>query len=219
MPNPLNRFKTRRQSVNVLQPDEPQQNQEQLTFSGEAKRAGTAVRNALLLRRKTDPRHYRSDGYAQDQHAWQCPDCNFPWGQTNSREVWFAGSHSDVGGGEVNTSKEKHKNNLSNPSLLWMIQQIDALGLRIHWVRKDFDDIPTVKAYFDAKAAPPASKPSSPTGTESRLPQPVLDELQKDVGGKLHDTLRGITPWWLLEFIPLWKHFLDGNKQQCKELK
>ncbi|KAG8893395.1 hypothetical protein FRC00_010573 [Tulasnella sp. 408] len=242
MPNPLNRFRTRRQSVDLLQSDQPQQNQEQLTFSGGVKRVGTAIRNTLLLRRKTDPRHYRSDNHAQDQHAWQCPDCNFPWGQTNSREVWFAGSHSgmgrnpaehevklthgrfvDVGGGEVNTSKEKHKNNLSNPSLLWMIQQIDAhadaLGLRIHWVRKDFDDIPTVKAYFDAKAAPPSSKPSSPTGTESKLPQQVLDELQKDVKGKLHDTLRGITPWWLLEFIPLWKHFLDGNKQQCKELK
>lgn len=237
MPNPLNRFKTRRQSVNVLQPDQPDQpqpNQEQWTFSGGVKRAGTALRNGLLLRRKTDPRHYRSDGYAQDQHAWKCPDCNFPWGQTNSREVWFAGSHSDVGGGEVNTSKDKHKNNLSNPryielpsqersnllltrtssSLLWMIQQIDAhvdaLGLRIHWVRKDFDDIPTVKAYFDAKAGPPSSKPSSPTGNESKLPQPVVDELRKDVKGKLHDTLRGITPWWLLEFIPLWKHFLDG---------
>lgn len=153
------------------------------------------------------------------------------------------GRFVDVGGGEVNTSKDKHKNNLSNPryielpsqersnllltrtssSLLWMIQQIDAhvdaLGLRIHWVRKDFDDIPTVKAYFDAKAGPPSSKPSSPTGNESKLPQPVVDELRKDVKGKLHDTLRGITPWWLLEFIPLWKHFLDGTKQQCKELK
>ncbi|KIO32131.1 hypothetical protein M407DRAFT_18941 [Tulasnella calospora MUT 4182] len=223
MPNPLARLKTRRQSVNVDGSGQPQPNQEQVTFSEGVKWAGTAVRNTLLFRRKTDPRHYRSDNHAGDQHAWQCQDCNFPWGETNCKEVWFAGSHSDVGGGEVNTFKEKHKNNLSNPSLLWMVQQIDHAGVGILWAPDAFEDVPTVKAYFDAKPGPNSPKTSSPTassptGTESKLPPSVLDELHKDVKGKFHDSLRGITPWWLLEYIPLWKHFLDDNKQQCKEL-
>ncbi|KIO32129.1 hypothetical protein M407DRAFT_18939 [Tulasnella calospora MUT 4182] len=219
MPNPLKRFRAPRQSVDVDGWDQ----QEPVTFSEGVKLAGTAVRNALLFRRRTEPRHYRADGHPEDRHAWQCPDCNFPWRETNCKEVWFAGSHSDVGGGEVNTFKEKHKNNPSNPSLLWMVQQIDAAQVGILWAHDAFEDVPTVKAYFDAKRGlnlpnPSSQIASSPTGTESKLPPSVLGELHKDVRGKFHDSLGGITPQWVLEYIPLWKHFLDGNKQQCKEL-
>ncbi|KAG8923715.1 hypothetical protein FRC01_012447, partial [Tulasnella sp. 417] len=191
MPNPLNRLKTRRQSVNV---GGSEQNQEPLTISGRVKLVGTAISmpgNAQI-----------ATSHGEKQTAEKC----------------------DVGGGEVNTFKEKHKNNLSNPSLLWMVQQIDASGVGILWAHDAFDDVPTVKAYFNAKRDSNLPKPStsptasSPTGTESKLPPPILDELKKDVKSKPHDSLRGITSWWLLEFIPLWKHFLDGNKQQCKEL-
>ncbi|KIO32128.1 hypothetical protein M407DRAFT_18938 [Tulasnella calospora MUT 4182] len=209
MPNHLNRFKTRRQSVNV---------EEQVRFSEEAKLVGTAVRNTLLFRRKADQTQYRSDRHTEDQHAWQCPDCNFPWGETNCREVWFAGSHSDVGGGEVDTFEAEHRNNLSNPSLLWMVQQIDAARVGILWAPDAFDDVPTVKAHFDEKLESNFMSPKSPQGTESKLPQPVLYELHKDVEGKLHNSLGGITPWWLLEYIPSWKNFLDDNNQQWKEL-
>ncbi|KIO32133.1 hypothetical protein M407DRAFT_18943 [Tulasnella calospora MUT 4182] len=112
---------------------------------------------------------------------------------------------------------------MDSSSLLWMVQQIDAAGVGNLWAPDAFEDVPTVKAYFDAKResnSPKTSSPkvSPPTRTESKLPPSVLKELQKDVKGKLHDSLEGISLWWLLEYIPLWKHFLDGNKQQCKEL-
>ncbi|KAG8952366.1 hypothetical protein FRC04_004794 [Tulasnella sp. 424] len=219
MPNALSRLKTRRQSLNVGQEQQPP---EPLT-----KIIGTAIRNTLLLRRRTDGRHYRSVVDEKDGHTWQCPDCNFPWGETDCKEVWFAGSHSvtigarsaDVGGGEIDTLKEEHRNNLANPSLLWMVQQIDTRVAGICWAPDAFDDIPTLKAYFDAKRGPTSAKPRTREGSESVLPESVLDELKKDVQGTVHDSLGGVTSWWLLEYIPLWKPFLDGNKQQWKELK
>lgn len=100
-----------------------------------------------------------------------------------------------------------------------MVQQIDTRVAGICWAPGAFDDIPTLKAYFDAKREPTSAKPRTPGGSESVLPESVLEELKKDVQGKVHDSLGGVTSWWLLEYIPLWKHFLDGNKQQWKELK
>ncbi|KAG8952364.1 hypothetical protein FRC04_004792 [Tulasnella sp. 424] len=206
-----------------------QQTQEKPTLLEGLKLIGTAIRNILFLRRRTDPTHYRSDSDVNDEHARQCPDCNFPWGgKTDCREVWFAGSHSDVGGGEVDTLKQK--NNLANPSLLWMVQQFDTKVAGVCWAPRAFDDIPTLKEYFKAKDDfASGKKRSTSRESESVLPQSappqwelppsVLKELEKDVQGKVHDPLGGVSLWWLLEYVPLWKHFLDENKQQWKELK
>ncbi|KAG8976275.1 hypothetical protein FRC05_004191 [Tulasnella sp. 425] len=138
--------------------------------------------------------------------------------RTAKKCVTIGARSADVGGGEIDTLKEEHRNNLANPSLLWMVQQIDTRVAGICWAPDAFDDIPTLKAYFDAKRGPTSAKPRTREGSESVLPESVLDELKKDVQGTVHDSLGGVTSWWLLEYIPLWKPFLDGNKQQWKEL-
>ncbi|EIW85619.1 hypothetical protein CONPUDRAFT_47217, partial [Coniophora puteana RWD-64-598 SS2] len=43
------------------------------------------------------------------------------------KEVWFAGCHSDVGGG----NKINHDFQMTNPSLLWMKMQAESAGLEI----------------------------------------------------------------------------------------
>lgn len=154
-----------------------------------------------------------------------------------------------------------------------MIQEIERSRMGFCWAEDAFQDIPTVKAWFDSLKQPnraesptqtrqldpqnelaqvqtprepnavdihnelpqedtraelaqagvrqetPQANPPSPTLSKWAMPPSVIEELQKDVQGAMHDSLGGVTPWWFLEFIPLWKHFLDKDKQQWKELK
>ncbi|KAG8976277.1 hypothetical protein FRC05_004193 [Tulasnella sp. 425] len=148
-----------------------QQTQEKPTLLEGLKLIGTAIRNILFLRRRTDPTHYRSDS-----------------------------------------------------------DQFDTKVAGVCWAPRAFDDIPTLKEYFKAKDDfASGKKRSTSRESESVLPQSappqwelppsVLKELEKDVQGKVHDPLGGVSLWWLLEYVPLWKHFLDENKQQWKELK
>ncbi|KAG8948610.1 hypothetical protein FRC00_008520 [Tulasnella sp. 408] len=209
--SPLYWLNPLRQNSTGSGPNQPQRNQEQRTVRERAKRASIAVRHTVRLRRETDPRHYRADFDSKDKEGRKSVNYSPSWAITDCKEVWFAGSHSDVGGGEVNTSEDGHKNNLANPSLLWMVQQIDALEAGICWALDAFDDVPTLKAYF-------SHKQTSNNDPEAKLSQTVIEELQKDVSGKVHDSLGRVTPWWFLEFVPVWKHFLDDNKVQWKEL-
>ncbi|KAG9038118.1 hypothetical protein FS837_001313, partial [Tulasnella sp. UAMH 9824] len=101
--------------------------------------------------------------------------CNYPWRETDWREVWFAGSHN-VGGGEVNTSKVKHRNHLANPSLLWMVQQMDDAGLKIEWAQNAFDDNPTLSRYFAYRG--PGGEPAHANPEHQKQ---VQEELEKDV--------------------------------------
>ncbi|KAG9041643.1 hypothetical protein FS837_011940 [Tulasnella sp. UAMH 9824] len=108
---------------------------------------------------------------------------------------------TDVGGGEVDTSKAKHRNNLANPSLLWMVQQIKDAGLKIQWACNVFDDIPTLQLYFASLAGnePGTSSDHSTSNdqeqVESNLPPEVLEELRKDIRGALHNRLSGPPSW------------------------
>jgi len=68
----------------------------------------------------------------------RCPDTlsvsfgpNHHARETNVQEVWFAGCHSDVGGGNAKDSK---RHALSNVPLRWMLREINLnLGGRIHF--------------------------------------------------------------------------------------
>ncbi|VDB86472.1 unnamed protein product [Peniophora sp. CBMAI 1063] len=60
--------------------------------------------------------------------------------QPHTKEVWFAGTHSDVGGG----NEENKSLNRTRPSLRWMFSEASAAGLRFdHFIRnsEDIDDI------------------------------------------------------------------------------
>ncbi|KAG8905239.1 hypothetical protein FRB99_000406 [Tulasnella sp. 403] len=57
---------------------------------------------------------------------------------TDSKEVWFAGCHADVGGGSV---PDDSTYKLANPSLGWMINEIVAANTGIIFKKNAFQDI------------------------------------------------------------------------------
>ncbi len=92
--------------------------------------------------------------------------------QQNAKEVWFAGSHSDVGGGH-----KRHDSGLSQFPLIWMIGEAKASGLKIFDRMADY--VTGVKPWTK--------------DTDYLYPAP-------DVKAKLHQSLTW--PWKPLEIIP-----------------
>lgn len=109
-------------------------------------------------------------------------------------------------------------------SLLWMVQQIQDVGLKIEWAHNAFDDIPTLKLYLATLACSEPGASSNQISSanqgdvQSNLPPDVLEELRKDVNAVRHDRLSGFSPWWMLEGVPSWKYSLDERRKQWKEL-
>src|SRR6266498_1805633 len=65
-------------------------------------------------------------------HLWRIPDNpEAPAGPKNLKQVWFAGVHSDVGGGYP-----EGESDLSKIALEWMIQEAKASGLRLDAIRE-----------------------------------------------------------------------------------
>ncbi|KAI6044764.1 hypothetical protein EDC04DRAFT_2889440 [Pisolithus marmoratus] len=140
----------------------------------------------------------------------------------NVREVWFAGGHGDIGGGNV---KDEVTNSLSQITLRWMVEEVIESECGILFNKEGLRDLgipvspqagmngaapvaPGVEQ-GDVKDAAPTSDshsgPSSPTGT--------ADAELKHATAKLFDYLdfkydperrpRITWAWWLLEIIPL----------------
>lgn len=143
-------------------------------------------------------------------------------------EVWFAGCHSDVGGGSVaNTVRDS----LANIPLQWMVKQVilSQCGIK-------FDDAALRKARIDISAVVPIVlaqmtpdntieaevgdvaetpvAPQSPPNEEGdredipRRRRPIRDVTaqhwprEQDVVADIHDQLRLNPAWWLLEILP-----------------
>jgi hypothetical protein len=103
-------------------------------------------------------------------------------------EVWFAGCHSDVGGGAVKDDSEEQEL-LSQISLNWMIDQVRQSKCGIILC-----DEKTTDGYH------PKNESSECTETS------FADRFQHKGGVKdqIHDKLRSWRSawWWILEFIP-----------------
>ncbi len=110
---------------------------------------------------------------------WQDPQPYQPFGEKadveqDIRQVWFAGVHSDIGGGYPEI-----QSGLSKYPLRWMVDEAEQAGLAIR---------PRLKALLiDGKGGRPdagyAYVPANPAA-------------------ELHRSLTG--PWWLLEPLPKW---------------
>lgn len=191
-------------------------------------------------------------------------------GGTDSREVWFAGCHSgmwvsfliitiyrplavDVGGrvpGLPRKSNDWEGTNVSNPSLLWMVQQLQKADVGIIWRKSAFIHAESVHEYLKSTESPPtqvqpsesvlqASQPlqteTSPQTEEPQseelavepdftVPSPsspkadkVLLALKKDAECPVRrDKLSGPSLWWLLECLPLRKHYLSATGERWK---
>ncbi|KAJ7740261.1 hypothetical protein DFH07DRAFT_982833 [Mycena maculata] len=97
-------------------------------------------------------------------------------------EVWFAGCHSDIGGGAVADGVAR---SLSDITLRWMVRQAMASECDIQ-----FDN----EALARAQISPTSSIEPSPS---------ELSFDDTDSGEPLEDELSGASPWWLLEIIPM----------------
>jgi membrane protease YdiL (CAAX protease family) len=95
------------------------------------------------------------------------------------RQVWFAGVHSDVGGGYP-----EDQSSLSKYPLLWMIEQAR--------LRPDPDSDPGGLVFDEAKVDRLARGINAPGAK--------YDYVAPDPTGPLHRSLTG--PWWLLEPLP-----------------
>ncbi|KAG8937526.1 hypothetical protein FRC00_004503, partial [Tulasnella sp. 408] len=145
--------------------------------------------------------------HGEDRVDGHAPGYNHPWHETDCRQVFFAGSHS----GMSNVYSQRASTLIVRQfSLLWMVQEIDDAGLEIEWAHDAFDDTPTLSRYFACRGR--GGKPAHASPEEKGL---IQKELEKDVKGTLHESLRGL--WWILEYVPLWEHFLDEHKQPTKK--
>ena len=144
-------------------------------------------------------------------------------------EVWFAGCHSDVGGGAI---EDTVRYSLADVSLRWMVKQVilsqcgikfDAAALR----RADIDvstivlvgpTQPTVEQVWRRKSEAEAgtSSQASPgssgeDGSGEYTPRKGKDKgaetqawpREQDVLADIHDRLKSQPLWWLLELMPM----------------
>ncbi|KAF9781526.1 hypothetical protein BJ322DRAFT_1076726 [Thelephora terrestris] len=153
-------------------------------------------------------------------------------------EVWFAGCHSDVGGGAV---PDKSRFSLAAITLRWMVKQVilaqcgirfDEAALRradidisnlVHLSPTQLTMDNTLDADDGITVTTSLPSPSSPGEDDTRYfmvrrrnDSDVVEQdwpRKQDVVADIHDEL-WITPiWWLLEFVPIkyeWQEF-DGT--------
>ena len=119
------------------------------------------------------------------QNRWKETDPDAAAG-TDLKQVWFAGVHSDIGGGYPEAEAR-----LSLIPLAWMLREAQSRGL-------------TIKPVVSARILDPSGQQSQPTVefvTQSQAQQPTHDELPR----------RWL--WRLLEYLPVPRRRRDQDQQ------
>jgi len=117
---------------------------------------------------------------------------------TDEKEVWFVGCHTDVGGGST-PNTDAHT--LANIPLRWMMQEIVRANCGVQF---DYDafaqwDIPTTIGQDDLKSSATNQASGGGTSTEG-VTENQADAI--DVVQSMHDQLKAMPLWWILEIIP-----------------
>lgn len=103
------------------------------------------------------------------------------------KQVWFAGSHSDVGG-----SYDKKACGLPRIALKWIVDEAARFDLEVD--QKRYDSV------FSVEEASAESEESS---------------VQPDYKGQLHKSLKGL--WWILEIFPIrYADIHDNYKEKIR---
>ena len=121
------------------------------------------------------------------------------------KEVWFAGCHSDVGGGAV---EDAVHDSLANIPLRWMVKEvmISKCGIKFDREALKKAGIPTLDDRMQPAAEQNRREELAPEPSDS--PQDQADAL-----ADIHDQLKIKRSWWLLEPMPMkfsWQEFVDG---------
>ncbi|KAG5638505.1 hypothetical protein H0H81_012310 [Sphagnurus paluster] len=139
--------------------------------------------------------------------------------ETDIEEVWFAGSHCDVGGGAV---RNEVRNSLARIPLRWMVRQCFILKTGILFHRELFKVIgmDPDSLYPEVRARPPAVTKTKEYSPEVKYLQPrsgngkghtlvdtsdFVSEEEEDLADALspvNDMLKILPAWWILEWIP-----------------
>ncbi|QRV86492.1 choline transport protein [Ceratobasidium sp. AG-Ba] len=140
------------------------------------------------------------------EEAWRKrhpPPDGFKELDTDILEVWFAGCHSDVGGGSL---PNKAKYSLSNVSLRWMIRQIilSQCGIQFNQAALKDMDIPLPTLTF-GRTDPNAIYSYDP---DAAVVKEAREREQFDALAPVHDALKSPL-WWPLEFSPLIHSYQD----------
>ncbi|KAF9237083.1 hypothetical protein BU15DRAFT_49280 [Melanogaster broomeanus] len=180
-------------------------------------------------------RHEMPRSYKNDHNHEEClPELERKYSQTitetDVEEVWFAGVHTDVGGGSVQNGT---RNSLARIPLRWMIRQCFKTGSGIQFHRSMFKQIgldpDTLYPHVLERPPPiyqsplPPSEPGTPDSLKrSTIPPPLVITNDPTVvvysdGGKfvceeeedladalcpIYDQLKLAPWWWILEVIP-----------------
>ncbi|KAF8335121.1 hypothetical protein F5887DRAFT_989621 [Amanita rubescens] len=165
----------------------------------------------------------------RERNEWQYipPNRN----HANVKEVWFAGSHSDVGGGSHPTLRDR---SLSFLSLRWMIKEciLESTGIQFdfRYLRDALDfDFDSLKKEVDKKGlnlgkvnqelekyAEEGRARAQPQPTDIWYPpEPDHDGVRhiNDIVDIIFDPLILCWFWWILEVYPLFSTYQDrkGN--------
>ncbi|TFK68525.1 hypothetical protein BDN72DRAFT_841565 [Pluteus cervinus] len=163
---------------------------------------------------------------------------------TNVKEVWFAGSHSDVGG---------ENKSLSNVTLRWMIleclrskteiefdeDELASLGFRFVQGQEGQRVIDPTESRHFWQGQDRGVLPSEPSlmargfaflkkrlNLRKRL-NPWLNKDITDAAAKIYDQLKLVAGWWVLEYIPTqlqtrtragWKVIRENNRGRGRHL-
>lgn len=129
-------------------------------------------RRMFRLYRWKDGQEYQEDPF--DKSTWK---------EQKSRQVWFAGVHSDVGGGYP-----EDESGLSKYPLLWMVEQAVEAGLRIRTRMLNHLVL----------------------GAERANERSRHDYVGPDHTAKVHTSLKNA--WWLLEPIPKLAKWMEWRR-------
>jgi uncharacterized protein (DUF2235 family) len=113
--------------------------------------------------------------------------------QTDVSEVWFAGCHSDVGGGNASNTAP---HTLADIPLRWMIEQIVQSNTQILF---DYDALSRWHIPASIGQDPPPQEGGNSTGNDADVE--ALDA--QDAVQPITDQLWKMPLWWILEIIPL----------------
>ncbi|CAE6404265.1 unnamed protein product [Rhizoctonia solani] len=172
-------------------------------------------------------RHGRVPGETAKKLFTSSPNLRSP---TDVKEVWFAGCHSDVGGGNALDSQT---HSLSNISLRWMVRECAIANIKIVWneprlrqLRIDISPERLQVSQAITTNAPILHQiPTAPSYEEVFAPQFTRfedrDEIM-DARSQVHDSLTFKREWsnwlicllwWVLELLPM-KQWTQGEEGQ-----
>ncbi|KAJ8481473.1 hypothetical protein ONZ45_g15310 [Pleurotus djamor] len=142
-----------------------------------------------------------------------------PGVDTDVLEVWFAGCHSDVGGGTV---KDSVANSISHIPLRWMVREVMAAQCGVQFdqaalgrlnIPLAFPVIPSTTLKLAKSDEGEGQLKLVPDQLNFSDANPALEMEQQDAVTQIHDQLKAQKLWWLLEIIPLhysWQE-MDGS--------